>query len=116
CLVAQRRDSDALAALEKANVLEGTAVQDATAFINLATHYRDLGRIGDAFAVFERNLPSCPDAYALMGYALLLLLVGRFREGWTMQDFRWLNEPLRSLRELLPVPAWRGQHLQGKAV
>ena len=115
-LVAQRREAEAGEAFERAmraGKLSGTATD---AFMNLATYYRDSGRIGEAIDLFERYLPSRPDPYGHLTYALLLLLSGRFAEGWMQHEFRWLNEPLRSSTQPLPIPSWAGQDLEGRTL
>ena len=84
-------------------------------FAHLRAYLSDL-RTTEANALLERNLPRWPDPNAHYLYAHLLLRAGHLPEGWKQQDFRWMLEPLLSLRGRLNVPVWRGQDLRGKSI
>ena len=54
------------------------------------------------------------DAHYL--YAHILLRLERWREGWSQNEFRWMVEPLLSLKGRIAAPVWRGQDLRGKSI
>ena len=66
--------------------------------------------------MFERNLPTRPAVHGHLSYAHALLKAGRFAEGWEQYEFRWLQDPLLSLRAKYPRPVWSGQDLNGKTI
>ena len=60
----------------------------AEAHNNLGTLYSKLGRMDDALACFQRAIDINPEyAEAHRNYSHVLLLQGRFAEGWP--EFRW---------------------------
>jgi tetratricopeptide (TPR) repeat protein len=86
--------------------------QDALAFNDLGNSYRELGRNAEALAAFDRALALAPDlAQAHFSRSFVLLLLGRFREGWAEFEWRWripaFNEPMRRFSS----PMWRGERL-----
>lgn len=85
-------------------------------FSNLATALKDEGRNEDALAVYERNLPLRPNVSAQCDYALNLLRVGRFAEGWKQYEFRWLQSAQTIPRPNISWPPWNGQSLVGRTI
>src|SRR5947208_2276325 len=73
-LVAQHREAEAGQAFERAMRAGQSSGKPTDAFINLATHYRDIGRFAEAIDLLERYLPLSPDPYGHLTYGLLLLL------------------------------------------
>jgi tetratricopeptide (TPR) repeat protein len=74
------------------------------------------GQARNAIEYFERMLPRHPNVAASGHYALALLTVGRFTEGWAQYEFRWFDPQLRSQRASGGVPVWNGQEISGKTV
>jgi tetratricopeptide (TPR) repeat protein/tRNA A58 N-methylase Trm61 len=114
-LALQDRHADAQQVLRRACELEdGGEVCDA--FVNLANSLAAEGKLQDAIALYRRQLPEHPRPQGHHNYAFALLTVGEFTEGWRHYEFRWLVEPLRSLRPRYPRPPWAGQDLRGKSI
>jgi tetratricopeptide (TPR) repeat protein len=109
------RDADAMeravATLER-HVAEHP--RDAWSLNDLGNAYRELGRNDLALAAYERALALEPGhAQAHFSRSFVLLLLGRYREGWQEYEWRWqlpaFNEPARRFR----APMWRGERLEG---
>lgn len=114
----QYRHSEAVAAFERAVELEQTDGNIGGTFVSLAFQYHVLNQLERSLQVSEQFLPSYPSQQGHHSYAHALLSAGRFDEGWTQFEFRWLFEPLLSLR---PGPdwgwhLWTGQDLRGKII
>jgi tetratricopeptide (TPR) repeat protein/precorrin-6B methylase 2 len=74
------------------------------------------GRVAEALAFYERNLPARPEPEAYVNYAFALLKAGRLREGFARYEFRWMMHPLIAQRPRFGRPVWRGQPLEGKSL
>ena len=89
----------------------------AAAHYNLANILRDLGRIEEAEAACRHALdlePSNPSMQFLL--AFLLLLQGKYREGWQRYEARWSMDGGETQADFIE-PAWRGDaDLDGKAI
>jgi tetratricopeptide (TPR) repeat protein len=86
-----------------------THPEDAMAFNDLGNAYRELGRNELALAAYERAVALAPDlAQAHFSRSFVLLLLGRYREGWRDYEWRWripaFNEPARRFS----APMWKG--------
>ena len=103
-------------AFSRAMPLDERAGGDLESFVNLAIGLEDLGQRRDALALLEQKLPLTPSTYGHFAYSLSLLGAGRLTEGWHHHEFRWLNEPVRSMRHRGRTPAWAGQDLRGKTI
>lgn len=89
---------------------------DGSRYLNHAIFLRDVGDLTGAIELHERWLPDLQSVDGHYEYALALLAAGRMEPGWQEYEFRWLREPLRSRRALLPVPLWNGQAIAGKTI
>ncbi len=69
-----------------------------------------------AAGLYRRYLPDVPDPRAHGHYALALLVLGQFREGWAQYEFRWMQEPHLSHRPNFVQPVWAGQDLASKTI
>jgi Tfp pilus assembly protein PilF len=82
---------------------------------NLAGVLKDLGQIDEAEAVYRQILAEQPDnAAAHNNLGILLLLAGRFAEGWDHWEWRFRAERLPT--RPLTKPLWQGESLTGRTV
>ncbi|RYJ01163.1 MAG: tetratricopeptide repeat protein, partial [Acetobacteraceae bacterium] len=81
---------------------------------NLANLHQGAGRLEAALALQDRALTLAP-GNADMHYnrALLLLLLGRWAEGWREHEWRWQAAGFASPRRRFASPAWDGRPLPG---
>jgi Flp pilus assembly protein TadD len=115
-LITEDRFSEALEAFLRARALESAIGAEFDENLNFALCLRDLGRTGEAIELFERQLLRHPHPGPHAHYGVALLTAGRLREGWEQYEFRWMQEPMRSLRLPLAAPRWVGQSLSGKTI
>jgi tetratricopeptide (TPR) repeat protein len=116
CLARQGRAAEARAYLET-----GLARFDATgdhpeSFVNLGIFLRDGGDVVESLRVFERYLPGNPDPFAHYAYSHALQMAGHVEEAWEQYEFRWMIEPLQSMRVPGAGPPWEGQPLAGRTI
>lgn len=86
---------------------------DPESWHNLGKSLRDLNRIGDALAAYDRALALAPSfGLARYGRALALLTAGRWAEGFPAYEARrsWRSPGAGS------PPAWRGEPIPGKVL
>jgi len=112
----QDRVQEAIDALDRAGALEAKTGVNVDSFIGMAVNLRDEGRIAEVLELYEANLARHPAAIAHYNYALGLQACGRLRESWTHFEFRWLTDPIVSMRPAFAKPAWAGQDLRGKTI
>jgi FkbM family methyltransferase len=112
----QNRDDEAEEAFERCARLEAESGEDVESFVNLGIHLSDTGRTREALDLFDRNLRERPNVFGHLCYGHALLKAGRLVDGWNHYEFRWLNEPLLSLRVDFRRPIWTGQDLRGKTI
>jgi hypothetical protein len=115
-LALQNKNDEAFEAFARAEALAATAGDAVETFVNFALHLREAGRIKEALALYEKKLPTQPSPTAHNDYAYALLTAGKLVEGWRHYEFRWMNEPLLSLRPAFGIPTWDGQDVRGKAL
>ncbi len=113
---AQGRPDEALEAVRQAGTIAANRDEAPELFCQTAIYLSELGRTLEARELLERNLAQLPDPNAHYLYSHLLLLSGHLTEGWQQQEFRWMLEPLVSLRGRLHIPVWRGQDLRGRSI
>lgn len=80
---------------------------------NLGKTYWGLGKIKDAASAFRRTIainPNVPIAHTNLG--LILLLQGKYEEGWREHDWRWLVKGVAP--RPFHYPLWRGEKLDGE--
>jgi tetratricopeptide (TPR) repeat protein len=83
---------------------------------NFATALREESEFDEALRILETTLIDYPDPNALWLRSVMLLESGQFAEGWQQHEFRWMKEPLASMRWTLRRPVWNGQELHGKTI
>ena len=88
------------------------------AYRNRGLLLADLKRHDEALASYEEAIKLDPtDAATRMVQAELLLLVGKFSEGWHLYEWRWKTRFRSQAPESLEIPLWSGeQPLAGKTV
>jgi tetratricopeptide (TPR) repeat protein len=78
---------------------------------------QDINRLEDALASFDAALaikPDYPDGCWNKG--LLLILLGQYREGWALYEWRWKTSSYLQARQF-SAPLWLGQEsLAGKTI
>ena len=82
---------------------------------NLGNVVRDLGRLDEALACYDRALhlqPDHPDAYR--NRAMVHLLMGNFEQGWRDYEWRWRCQDVPT--RPFPQPFWDGAPLAGKTI
>jgi len=80
---------------------------------NLANLYVDMLRLDEAERCFKEQIRCQPaDARAHTHYAMMLLLSGRWREGW--REYKWRTKMPGCTRLLPGIPEWQGQPIEGK--
>lgn len=105
------RMDDAVAAFRTAVA----RMPDDVTHINLASALKESGRLDEAEAVYRAILaaqPNHPVAHFNLG--VLLLLAGRFAEGWREWEWRFQADP--SIAWSDPRPAWTGEALAGRTL
>lgn len=106
----------ALEAFERTDLLEQATGESVDNAVNMGATLQSMGRLREAIDLYERALAITPSIGSHANYAHALLAAGRWSEAWTHYEFRWLRNPLLSLRPKFPRPAWDGQDLNGKTI
>ena len=89
----------------------------AKAHSNLGVAYSDLGDLDKSIASYRRALeisPGFPEAH--WNYAQVLLLKGRFEQGWIEYEWRWKWKDFPSLKRNFAQPLWDGSNLNGRTI
>ncbi|HUO23429.1 MAG TPA: tetratricopeptide repeat protein [Caulobacteraceae bacterium] len=120
-LKALQRPDEALASYDRALALAPEdAKAKAKALVQYAAALEGLMRLDDALACYDRALDIAPDhAEARFNKSLLLLLTGRFEEGWPLYESRLAHAETAAYvaSRSLPGPAWTGETpLAGKTL
>jgi Tfp pilus assembly protein PilF len=85
--------------------------------VALATCYQALGDLVLAEEVCDEVLSVLPDhAEAHWNRALLLLLTGRYAEGWREYEWRWQKRGFTSPHREFPQSLWQGESLAGHTI
>ena len=104
------RLEDALQCFDRAI---GADVRRADAYYNKASVLRDVGELGEALRNFDIAIqidPAMTSAYWNKG--LIKLLLGDYREGWSLYEYRQRDARKRSIRSY-PQPLWSGDEPLG---
>jgi tetratricopeptide (TPR) repeat protein len=112
-LVALGKPAEAVPLMERALELQPDFYE---AFNSLGAARSTMGDLQGAAAAYQRALALKPDyAEAHWNLSLLLLLWGKFAEGWSEYEWRWQckkNTPLPPFSQ----PVWDGAPLDGKTI
>ncbi len=87
------------------------------ALVTMGTAMEKLGNYTEAFDCYEVALarnPECAEAH--WNLALLMLLQGRFEEGWREFEWRWRKKGYTSLSRSFDTPPWTGEPLNSKTI
>ncbi len=85
------------------------------AWNNIGNAYLDLGEPKEALHAYQRAItirPDFPDGH--WNKSLLLLLEGRYEEGFAEYEWRWLR--FKEFRRNLRQPLWDGSDLEGRTL
>ena len=115
-LFRQDRIDAAKTAVARAQELAAKGGGDEEALCNVAIYLDRSGQPDEAISIYERVLPGAPDPNLHFAFAIPLLRTGRFADGWSQHEFRWLKMPLSSTRAEYAWPGWNGQALAGKTI
>jgi tetratricopeptide (TPR) repeat protein len=86
------------------------APRHATAWTNLGLVHHDRARYDDALAAYDKALAIDPHhATARANRAVLLLLLGRFEEGWRDYEGRWRVAGFTTRPRSFAAPPWNGR-------
>lgn len=84
---------------------------------NLGVALQEQGDPEGALACFDRAVELKPDdAETRRNRAMVLLLLGRFAEGWAEYEWRWKTKHFDPLRRDWDIPRWHGDDLAGKTI
>ncbi|MEP7063039.1 MAG: tetratricopeptide repeat-containing glycosyltransferase family protein [Betaproteobacteria bacterium] len=103
-------------AYQQAERLEHETGEFVDTFVSYASYLRNVGRVSEAIAMYFKYLPGHPNTSGLTQLGMCLMHTGDFVNGWNLYEFRWLQEPLISLRANLDTPVWQGQDIDGKTI
>lgn len=83
---------------------------------NLATFYRERGRLDESIAIYSKMLKSDPgNAWVRDGRSRALLQKRLWRDGWQDYESRFeIDQEVAKINLDLPIPRWRGESLQDK--
>ena len=112
----QGRYQEAVTAFQRGHHAEQSVGGANDTYVYVAKELYAVGRLEDALSWCDENLAQRPGADGQIIYSEALAATGCLKEAWDHYEFRWLNEPLRSLRHNASRPAWSGQDLHGKTV
>jgi Flp pilus assembly protein TadD len=89
------------------------AAENSAAWMNLAYAMERQGNFGEALRFYDQALAIDPNlAQARFNRSMVLLALGRMREGWNDYEWRW--EASGYPRPSFPQPEWDGSALSGK--
>jgi tetratricopeptide (TPR) repeat protein len=89
----------------------------ASALANVGLVLQEQARYGEALDTCDRAVASDPaHATARGNRAMLLLLLGRLREGFAEYEWRWRMPGFATPRRDFPQPMWDGDDLAGRAL
>ena len=114
CMVTR---SDIPAALEYFKLALATGSNSAVLLSNLGLAYYQIFMLDEAESLFRQALlvdPDCREAQLNLG--ILLLLQGKFGEGWPLYEQRWHTAKLMDQKKRFTQPEWQGEPLATKGL
>ena len=113
-LVAEGRWDDAIARLLRVLAVKPDC---SDALYNLACALTGKGDFVQALDVCQRAIARHPDsAVTHYGLAGLLLLLGRYEQGWREYEWRWKYSGFGGVRRNFPQPQWDGRRIPGRTI
>ena len=113
-LTAINRLPDALASCDTAIALRPDAAEG---HLVRGHALRRSHRYDEALTAFDRAIELEPESGdAWYSKALLLLLMGRYEEGWALHEWRWFAANFPQSEHLFPQPIWDGTPLNGRTL
>ena len=108
-----KRPDEALASYDKALAIKPDF---ADVYCNRGVALTDLRRLDEALADYDKALAIKPNfADAHFSKSALLILVGRYLEGWSLYEWRLKQDETKAAYYTFSKPAWRGhEDVQGK--
>jgi tetratricopeptide (TPR) repeat protein len=89
----------------------------ASALANLGLVRQERARYAEALELYDRAIAADPTHAAAHGNrAMLLLLLGRLREGFAEYEWRWRMPGFATPRRAFPQPMWDGAHLGERTI
>ena len=86
------------------------------AHYNLGVFYKEKGEFEEALTHFDRAIEIDKNFYdARWNRSLVLLLLGRFKEGWEEYEYRFKKKSPTDSR-IFNKPKWNGEQLSGKRI
>ena len=101
----------------RAQQLEMQTGKFVDAYVSYATYLRNTGRRYEATEQYRKYLPRFPRSGSTDSIRNVSIVQdGDFLHGWSLYEFRWLQNQLVSLRANLDTPLWQGQDLRGRTI
>lgn len=87
------------------------------AYANLGYLYIETGVVDKAIEPLQKAIQFDPDyADAHWLYSHVLLLQGRYSEGWKEYEWRWRKSNFAALERTCEQPRWQGENLSGRTI
>jgi len=87
------------------------------AYNNLANGYDEYGDFDKAIKYYQKAIKLAPNESAFhVNYALTLLKLGRYKEGWKEYEYRWQGDAYKSRLRTFHQPKWNGKNLKNKTL
>ena len=110
----QGRAAEALLASDKAIACDPMCAES---FNDRGAMLTALHRCDEALACYDKAIGLLADyGDAYWNKSLLLLLLGRYREGWELYEWRWKSRVLAHTARNFEAPLWKGEDLTGKTI
>jgi len=112
---AQNKIDEAILAYRKAIEIDP---EYASAYNNMGVLFRAQNKVEESVDIFQRAIKIDHDhASAYFNQGISLLLLGHFREGWNLYEWRWKTEAMKMNVREFDRPLWLGQEdICGKTI
>jgi len=109
------KDEEAAESFKKALEINPRYEKAYLAHYNLGIYFKDKGEILRALEHYNKSIELNDFPEAHWNKSLVLLLLGRFKEGWREYNYRFKKEKPSDNRVFLK-PEWKGELLKGKKI
>ncbi len=111
-----RKKEESIKNLKKALEIDPKYKNSHLAYYNLGVYYDDKREIMQALESYNKSIELEKDFFeAHWNKSLLLLLLGKFKEGWEEYEYRFMKNNSANLRTF-DRPKWDGSSLEGKRI